>query len=392
MIYASPSDKFSQQLNLIPPPAGTGNAPTPKTLPPTSTSQPTPTPSATTSNELYTSNIPTLPFDATIYNNMLRDLINYYDSQYTDPEEVPMGGQIPVVINLELDGIAGIKIGNIFDIKGNIDPKSLNYEILPLSYRGESLFNNKDSKIGLKMKFLVKSLSQAVQDASWITRIEGYPFVPNGKRKTSTPDFQTALKNAYINGSPWIITVNNGRISVVNVEGITPQYIFDTYDKAEQAEPGFKAKVKQVASQLGVDELALVKIMYKESQINPQARNADTKATGLIQFIPDTAIGLGTTVDALYKMKRIEQMDYVRKYFDNYNVTGKTYAELYLITFYPFALTKSNDYIIGSEVSAPRAIIIAEQNKGIKKYSTQQLNGQPVITRADFLNYANALL
>ena len=91
-------------------------------------------------------------------------------------------------------------------------------------------------------------------------------------------------------------------------------------------------------------------------------------------------------------MKRIEQMDYVRKYFDNYNVTGKTYAELYLITFYPFALTKSNDYIIGSEISAPRAIIIATQNPAIKKYSTQQLNGQSVITRADFLNYANALI
>jgi hypothetical protein len=138
--------------------------------------------------------------------------------------------------------------------------------------------------------------------------------------------------------------------------------------------------------------MALVKIMYKESKINPQARNADTKATGLIQFMPDTAIGLGTTVDALYKMTRIEQMDYVKAFFSNSNVAGKTYAELYLLTFYPFALTKSNDYIIGSEISAPRAIIIAAQNPAIRKYSTQQLNGQPVITRADFLNYANALI
>ena len=391
MLYASAQNQSfdPNTLNILP--AAT-NTPPPRQLPASNTSQ-TPNPSTISpSDELYTSNIPTLPFDATVYNNMLRDLINYYDSQYTDLEEIPMGGQIPVVINLELDGVAGIKIGNIFDIKGNIDPKSLNYEILPLSYRGESLFNNKNSKVGMKMKFLVKSLSQAIQNESWITRIEGYPFIPNGKRKVTSPDFQVALKNAYTNGSPWVITVNNGRISVVNIEGITPQYIFDAYDKAEQAEPGFKNKVKQVASQLGVDEMALVKIMYKESKFDPKARNGDTKATGLIQFMPDTAIGLKTTVDALYKMTRIEQLDYVKTYFSNYGVSGKTYAELYLITFYPFALSKPNDYIIGSEVSTPRAIIIANQNAGIKKFSTQQLNGQSVITRADFLNYANALL
>ena len=39
-------------------------------------------------------------------------------------------------------------------------------------------------------------------------------------------------------------------------------------------------------------------------------------ATGLIQFLPSTARGLGTTTDALAGMSSVEQLNYVEKYFD----------------------------------------------------------------------------
>ena len=164
--------------------------------------------SSTTTNPLYNSNIPTQQFSATVYNNMLRDLIQYYDAQFSDSDSLLQGGQIPVVISLELDGIAGIKIGNIFDIKGNINSQSSNYEILPLSYRGESLFEN-NTFVGKKMKFLVKSLSQQIQEGMWTTKIEGYPFFPNQISKSKSRDPQKAISNAYAKGSPWVISINN---------------------------------------------------------------------------------------------------------------------------------------------------------------------------------------
>ena len=46
-------------------------------------------------------------------------------------------------------------------------------------------------------------------------------------------------------------------------------------------------------------------------------------ATGLIQFLPSTARGLGTTTDALARMSSVEQLRFVEKYFDQTNFRGR---------------------------------------------------------------------
>ena len=56
--------------------------------------------------------------------------------------------------------------------------------------------------------------------------------------------------------------------------------------------PEFQTRMQAMCSRLKINPEHLKVVMYKESRFNPQARNKDSGATGLIQFMPDTAVGL----------------------------------------------------------------------------------------------------
>lgn len=94
--------------------------------------------------------------------------------------------------------------------------------------------------------------------------------------------------------------------------------------------------------------------------------------------MPKTALSLGTTVDALRAMSNVEQLDYVHKYFARHRGKIRSYSELYLVTFYPYALNQPDLFVFGSEVSPARVKIIYEQNKGV------DLNKDGVITKGEF--------
>ncbi|MCF7847052.1 MAG: lytic transglycosylase domain-containing protein [Candidatus Gracilibacteria bacterium] len=150
----------------------------------------------------------------------------------------------------------------------------------------------------------------------------------------------------------------------------------------------FSQKLDEICKNLGIQREHLVLVMQKESGINPQARNPNGGATGLIQFMPRTAEGLGTTVDALRIMSGVEQLEYVEKYYAAYAGKLNSVADLYMATFYPYALNKSDDYIIGSEKGADYVATVTEANKGIlnrigKGYKTE-------ISKADFEEYVMA--
>ena len=130
-------------------------------------------------------------FSPTLINNMIRDLISYYESSFG--EETSFSGIIPVVINLELKGIAGIKIGNIFNIKGGNDVYK---NILPEAYRNK------------KLNFLVKTLGHSVQNNYWTTKIEGYPFIANFKNNTKLNKSKFAVSAAN-NKKPWSLLLNS---------------------------------------------------------------------------------------------------------------------------------------------------------------------------------------
>ena len=74
--------------------------------------------------------------------------------------------------------------------------------------------------------------------------------------------------------------------------------------------------VSKIAQSVGANPEDLLKVMLYETggTLSPSKRNSRTKATGLIQFIPATAKGLGTNIDALSQMTPQEQLFFVQKY------------------------------------------------------------------------------
>lgn len=110
-------------------------------------------------------------------------------------------------------------------------------------------------------------------------------------------------------------------------------------------------KVKEVAENLGIDPNWLMMIINVESKgtFDPSIKSKNSSATGLIQFMASTAEDLGTTTDKLSKMSFTEQMDWVERYYRRTGVMDKVRSanDLYLATFYPAAVGKPRDYVLG---------------------------------------------
>ena len=136
-------------------------------------------------------------------------------------------------------------------------------------------------------------------------------------------------------------------------------------NKVKTNKDTFIAKVIQISQKLGINPNWLMFIMNFETggTFSASIQNPYTKGTGLIQFMNATAKWLGTSLEQLQKMSNVQQLDYVYKYFK-----GKKYNsvfDLYLVTFYPYALGKSEDYIFGSERSMNYARLLKKQNPGL---------------------------
>lgn len=122
------------------------------------------------------------------------------------------------------------------------------------------------------------------------------------------------------------------------------------------------AKVHKVAANLGIDPNWLMAVFNFESAgtFSPSIQNKYTKATGLIQFMPSTAIGLNTTIDELKKMDFSSQLDYVEKYYAPYKSKIKSFVDLYLATFFPIAIGKPDTWVLQARGIDPQKL--ASQN------------------------------
>jgi len=150
-------------------------------------------------------------------------------------------------------------------------------------------------------------------------------------------------------------------------------------------------KIQTISNSLNISPDWLMLVMLQESGLNSRAVNkqkgdpddafirAKTRATGLIQFMPATATGLGTSTQALYNMNAIQQLDYVHKYYLPYKSKIQNFHDLYLATFFPAAMGKDNDYVF--QTSKISAATIAVQNP------TFDLNKDGKVTIAEFREY-----
>ena len=122
-----------------------------------------------------------------------------------------------------------------------------------------------------------------------------------------------------------------------------------------QVSSPFAAKVRQIASRLGVPPDYLMAVMWSESRLDPAATNPEGGATGLIQFMPATAAGLGTSCEALREMSALDQLDYVERFFRPYAPRCHTFGDFYMACFFPAAIGKEDDYVLQTrKLSAER--------------------------------------
>lgn len=93
---------------------------------------------------------------------------------------------------------------------------------------------------------------------------------------------------------------------------------------------------------------------------DPAIKNqAGSGATGLIQFMPRTARGLGTTTGALAQMTAVQQLEFVEKYFRPYHKRIHSLPDMYMAILMPKYVGKEPHAVLFSEGIAYR------QNSGL---------------------------
>jgi hypothetical protein len=75
---------------------------------------------------------------------------------------------------------------------------------------------------------------------------------------------------------------------------------------------------------------------------------AGSGAVGLIQFMPSTAIGLGTTVENLALLSPQDQLYYVGQYFKPYASRIQTLSDMYMAILMPHYIGTPDDSVLFS--------------------------------------------
>lgn len=122
-----------------------------------------------------------------------------------------------------------------------------------------------------------------------------------------------------------------------------------------QAGEALAQKIVEVSGRLGIPDPGwLANLINFESAgtFSPSVQNPSSGATGLIQFIPSTASGLGTSTAALAAMSALAQMEWVEHYLNQYKSRGfSNPTDLYMAVFYPVSMGNP-DYQFPSNVVA----------------------------------------
>lgn len=107
-----------------------------------------------------------------------------------------------------------------------------------------------------------------------------------------------------------------------------------------------RAFLASMASALGTDPSHNSAVIEFESRWDPAAVNAQSGASGLIQFMPSTAIGMGTSVEAIRQMSIDEQLPLCFQYWKQYAGRMKTLSDCYMAVLYPAAIGLAEDSVI----------------------------------------------
>lgn len=136
----------------------------------------------------------------------------------------------------------------------------------------------------------------------------------------------------------------------------------------------FRGRVREIAARLGFEpDILMAAIAFESARtFSPSVRNPLSGATGLIQFMPATAEGLGTSAAALAQMTAVEQLDFVERYLSPFGGRIRTVADLYMSILFPVAVGKPDDFALFR-----KGTVAYGQNAGL------DLDGDGVVTKRE---------
>lgn len=143
--------------------------------------------------------------------------------------------------------------------------------------------------------------------------------------------------------------------------------------------PVFRERIWWIADTLSVNPDYLMACIAFETgeTFSPSVKNgAGSGATGLIQFMPSTAVSLGTSTRRLADMTAEDQLNFVYKYFAPYRGRLSNLGDVYMAILWPKAVGKPDSYLLWDKEDAP---VVFRQNAGL------DLNGDFEITRGECL-------
>lgn len=130
--------------------------------------------------------------------------------------------------------------------------------------------------------------------------------------------------------------------------------------------PMFRTRLLEVCQELGWTfghaSWLMACIAFETAEtFSPSIQNAaGSGATGLIQFMPKTAQGLGTSVEQLTLMNQEEQLEYVKAYFKPYAYRIKSLSDMYMAILMPKYIGKSDQDVLFADPG-----VAYRQNSGL---------------------------
>lgn len=117
----------------------------------------------------------------------------------------------------------------------------------------------------------------------------------------------------------------------------------------------FGEKVISICSEMNINPNWLMGLMYFETARTFSASIENSiGCVGLIQFCASARTDLNVTKNELKSMTNVQQLSTVKRYFfekswkRNLVAKVRNLTDLYLIIFYPIAVGKSDNYVLGS--------------------------------------------
>lgn len=139
----------------------------------------------------------------------------------------------------------------------------------------------------------------------------------------------------------------------------------------------FRGELFALCARQGLVPDYLMACMAWESgeTFRPNIRNAaGSGAVGLIQFMPATARGMGTTAEALAKLTAVQQLAYVERYFTPHAGRLRSLSDHYMAILWPAAIGKPEISALWDAATRPTTY---RQNAGL------DTNRDRVITKAE---------